>query len=60
MKTNGDRVDARVVFQGELAKQLREATTAKYGGIKGSVNFFIRQAVKEKLERENSQKASVS
>jgi len=46
----------RIVFQDEIAERLHEAVRKKYGGIKGAINFYIRQAVIEKLEREDGGK----
>lgn len=48
------RLDARVVFQGETAKKLKETVTKKYGSIKGGVNYYIRQAVNQALEKEET------
>lgn len=48
------RLDARVVFQGETAKKLKETVTKKYGSIKGGVNYYIRQAVNQALEKEDN------
>ena len=50
-----DRVDARIVFQGDTAKKLKEAVSKRYGGIKGAVNWYIRQAVNQALELEDKQ-----
>lgn len=44
-------IDARIVFQGGIVPRLIKAVKKLYGIEQGGINHFIRQAVREKLDK---------